>query len=172
MAPKVECYILHRESPNADALLYETLFTLDDQDYENLEVKVIENGCSVPRLHWSRKIHLRENLGVAKGYNVGLGAESSPYVLLLNNDVAVGVEMVSRLVAFGKADDSIGIVCPRIYYYGTNSIWYDGGLVNSWTGVARHANIRQRAKIGPVSNKARETDRASSRPLITPNESP
>jgi hypothetical protein len=158
VAPKVEIYILHCESPNGDALLRETLESLIRSDYENFQIKVIENGCSVPWLHWSGRINNPTNVGVAEGYNVGLGAGSSPYVLLINNDVAVNPEMVSRLIAIGEADSTIGIVAPRIYYYGTRKVWSDGGLFNPWTGVTRHKNIR---KIGPADKTPKEVDWAT-----------
>jgi hypothetical protein len=87
-----------------------------------------------------------------------MGARRGRYCLLLNNDIAVGKEMVSRLVETAEADPRIGIVAPRIYYYGTKKIWYDGGIFNPWTGVTRHKNIR---KIGPAGEVPKVTDYAT-----------
>jgi GT2 family glycosyltransferase len=160
VAPKVNVYILHCESPNGDELLRETLLSLEAQDYEEIEITVIGNGIEPNTNHPypDRWIRLEQNVGVAKGYNAGLydflGAGHSEYVLLINNDVAADPEMVSRLVETAEEGITVGIVAPRIYYYGTNKIWFDGGLFNEWTGVTRHKNIR---KIGPADTKAKVT---------------
>ena len=157
MSPKVSAYVLHCESPNSDLLLWETITSLGESDYENLEVYVVENGCEVSWLPVDSRLHLPANVGVAKGFNACLGT-GSDYTLLLNNDVRVDKEMVSRLVDTGERFGDCGIVCPRIFYYGTKKIWYDGGIFNEWTGVTRHKNIR---KIGPPDSKAQETDYAT-----------
>jgi hypothetical protein len=120
------------------------LDSLEIQTYENLKVYVIENGCEVEWLPVESRLHLSTNIGVAGGYNVGLrSGRDSGYTLLLNNDVAADKEMVSRLVDLAETDSHIGIVSPRIYYYGTNRIWFDGGSLNPWTGVSRHQRIRK-----------------------------
>ena len=106
------------------------------------------------------QMRTKYNFGVASGYNEALhhsmGARPD-YVLLLNNDIKVGKEMVSHLVRTAEADPSIGIVSPVIYYYGTRRIWYRGGSFNKWTGVTRHEGIR---KIG-ARQKLTETEYAS-----------
>jgi len=155
--PLVSAFILHCESPNGDQLLWETLDSLENQTYSNLNVYVIENGCNVDWLPIDSRLHIATNIGVARGYNVGLLQKGGDYTLLLNNDIYCHKGMVSELVKTGESDDTIGIIAPRIYYHASNRIWYDGGLFNPWTGVTRHEGIR---KIGAVS-KEKETDWAT-----------
>ena len=155
----VNAYILHCASPNADALLKETLCSLIEGDYET-EIKVVCNGIEVPWLADEDTIQLRRNEGVSRGYNSAfnhsMGARPD-YVLLLNNDIRIGKEMVSHLVRTAEADPTIGIVSPVIYYYGTRRIWFRGGSFNPWTGVTRHEGIR---KIG-ARPKLTETEYAT-----------
>lgn len=153
----VQVYILHCQSPNGDALLKETYETLSASGYP-LEITVIENGCVTD---YGNRLHIPTNSGVAKGYNAGLKhfmAGTGKYAILCNNDVRVDRSMVSHLVRTAEEEGDCGIVAPRIFYYGTNRVWFDGGLFGEWTGVTRHEGIR---KIGPPDGKVKETQWAS-----------
>jgi len=157
-------YILHCSSPNADSLLKETYDSFKDQ----AEVWVVENGVTTD---YPNRIHLSTNLGVSRGYNaglrhfIGLGA-GHDFALICNNDILAGPTMVQELVKTGTSEDSIGIVSPRIYYYGSRRIWFDGGSFNPWTGVSRHEGIR---KIG-ARPKFRETQWVSGCALLIKRE--
>lgn len=80
------------------------------------------------------------NLGFAAGNNVGirfaLKALDPDYLLLLNNDTVVDRKFLTELVRAGDCDSSIGILCPKIYYYDhngrSNVIWYAGGCLSPW----------------------------------------
>jgi len=148
----IPCYVLHCSSPNADSLLKETYDSLKDQ----AEVWVVENGVTTD---YPNRIHLSANLGVSRGYNAGLRhfiglGTGHDFALICNNDILASPTMVQELVKTGPGEDSIGIVSPRIYYYGSRRIWFDGGSFNSWTGVSRHEGIR---KIG-ARPKLKETE--------------
>lgn len=116
----------------------ECLLSLQNSDYENLSIVVVDNGSSDGTPDKVREefpgVHLIEtgrNLGVPWGFNVGFryalnaGAE---YILMLNNDTVVDSRMVSSLVAVGQLNPDAGILVPKILYYDRpNVIWAVGG---------------------------------------------
>lgn len=62
-----------------------------------------------------------KNYGFAEGNNIGiryaLTVLDPEYILLLNNDTVVDKDFLSELVSVARADDTIGFVGPKIYYY-------------------------------------------------------
>ena len=154
----VGAYILHCESPNSDELLKETYDSLQASDYP-IDTTIVENGVRVSG--YGPVLHIPENIGFARGINTAinhflLGAGS--YVLLLNNDTLSHPRMVSHLVSTHERFSRCGIVSPRILFYGTKKVWFDGGVFNHWTGAIRHEGIR---RIGPADSKEKETDWAT-----------
>jgi len=75
-------------------------------------------------------IHSNKNLGVPKGYNLGLKYAlkvGSEYILITNNDVVFAPSMINSLVELAKSDSHIGIVSPLILnYYNPERIWMIG----------------------------------------------
>lgn len=92
-------------------------------------------------------IHSDENKGFAGGNNIGIRAakeRGSDYVLLLNNDTVVDPKFLDAMVAVAEADEQIGIVGAKIYYYAEpETIWYDGGSF-SWSSGVTHTRIGMR----------------------------
>jgi hypothetical protein len=56
----------------------------------------------------------QENLGLAAGWNRGLGLVSRRWVLLLNADAWLTDGSLERLLAAGEADGRLGVVGPRL----------------------------------------------------------
>lgn len=78
-----------------------------------------------------------KNYGFAEGNNIGirypLKALKPDYILLLNNDTVVDKEFLGELVKVCENDKRVGIVGPKIYYYGCPiKIHFIGGLINYW----------------------------------------
>lgn len=84
------------------------------------------------------------NGGFAFGNNVAikyaLEKKDSDYVLLLNNDTVVEKDFLNKLLLeVFQSDRKIGITGCKIYYYDSpNTIWFNGGKFNKWTGRAIH----------------------------------
>jgi hypothetical protein len=105
----------------------ETLKSVSNLRYENVETFVVDNGSTD---HSREKIattfpgvHLivsPENLGVAGGRNLGLQAilrrAEINYVLFLDNDVTAEPILLDTLVAAAEARPEIGILGPIVYY--------------------------------------------------------
>jgi GT2 family glycosyltransferase len=60
-----------------------------------------------------RLIRLKENVGYARAVNVGVENSRGEYIAVLNNDVIVAPDWLSRLAGVLERDDSVAAVCPR-----------------------------------------------------------
>ena len=99
-----------------------TLFSIYDggDSYPNLEVIIVDNGSPAKALAEIKKfaenypnvniIENGENLGFAKGNNVGLQAATGDYVLLLNNDTFVAPGAIYAMVRHLAHNTTIGVV--------------------------------------------------------------
>jgi GT2 family glycosyltransferase len=123
---------------NSSAVLCDLFESLDRQTYRNFLLISIDNAsqdASLEMLHSYRGfehfiISNSENLGVAAGNNQGILAaieNGCEYVLLLNNDVTFGPELIKQLVA-GLSVEGRDMVAPIIYYHDRpDIIWAAGG---------------------------------------------
>lgn len=87
-----------------------------------------------------------KNLGCPAGNNVGIQEAyrlGYQYYWLLNPDTAVEPDTLAHLMKVITKDRKIGIVGSKIYYYGTNLIWFAGGRVNTFTGQACHIGLKE-----------------------------
>ncbi len=84
------------------------------------EVIVVDNGSSdgtiqflqqwVSKAENRRVVYNADNLGFAKGSNIGIARANGQYIVLVNNDVVVTPKWLERLLACAARDASIGIV--------------------------------------------------------------
>ena len=132
----------------------ECLWSLQRLEYPNVEVIVVDNGStddSVLRLRqnfpWVYLIESPSNLGFSGGNNLGIEAalkKGAAYVFLLNNDTIADPNLVTRLVAVGESDATVGILGGKIFYaYDPDRIWYAGGEVISILGICRHLGLNR-----------------------------
>lgn len=123
-------------------LTQDTLRSLQAQDYPRLRAVLLDNASrnqretltvihrEFPELElWGS----RRNLGFAGGCNLGMrialemGAER---VLLLNNDVLLERDVVSRLVQALEEDEKVGAASPLVLYASEpERVWFAGGSV-------------------------------------------
>lgn len=123
--PKVIVLIL---SYNGKHLLEEAISSYLQNDYTNFEVVVIDNGSTDGTLEFVKAkfpgvevLHTEKNLGYSGGLNLGLGfafnGHNADYALVSNNDVKADSRVVSELVKIAVADENIGFVTGKVYYY-------------------------------------------------------
>jgi GT2 family glycosyltransferase len=58
-------------------------------------------------------IRLGRNVGYAKAVNIGVEKSKGVYVAVLNNDVIVAPDWLSKLVGVLERDENVAAVCPR-----------------------------------------------------------
>lgn len=119
----------------------ECITSLYRSTYENLSILVVDNGSTdgsreLISLNYPQveQIHNSENLGFARGYNIGMQKAVSSgaiFVFIINNDATVDPETISSLVK--HAQPQVGMLAPLINYSDDPEvIWSSGGNINSW----------------------------------------
>jgi GT2 family glycosyltransferase len=91
------------------------------QDYESLEIVVLDNASADetgnilrPFENRVRVVRNVENEGFAGGQNQAIALCRGEWVLTLNPDVRLQPDFISKLVAAGETEDSIGTVCGKL----------------------------------------------------------
>lgn len=149
--PQVWCVVL---SWNGRDDTLSCLNSLKASTYENLHILVVENASTDGTVEAIRESHPDvmllindENLRWAGGNNVGIKhamEAGADYVFLLNNDIEIAPDMVTKMMAVAIADERPRILAPKIYYHARRStLWFAGGGVNLWRGRIWHFGIRQ-----------------------------
>lgn len=95
----------------------------------------------------------KENLGFAKGCNLGLQAVRAlglEVVVFLNNDTVVAPGALSRLVERLRGDAGLFATIPLILVHGTRTIWNCGGRI-SRLGYRRYHHAGASLDTTPLS---------------------
>ncbi|NLX46882.1 MAG: glycosyltransferase family 2 protein [Euryarchaeota archaeon] len=112
------------------------------------EVVVVDNGSqdrSVPlireRYPGLEILENPENMGYAMGANQGVRRAlelGATHVLLINNDAVAGKGMVDTVLEAMSRHPSAGVAGPKIFYFGTDIMWFNGGHFNDLLGLSTH----------------------------------
>ncbi|MCP8309249.1 MAG: glycosyltransferase family 2 protein [archaeon] len=102
-----------------------------------LEIIVVDNASSDDLALIENKfaevklIRLVKNFGYAKAVNVGVENSKGEYIAVLNNDVLVTPDWLSKLVSVLELDENVAAVCPRIKSLFMNQVLDGcGGTIN------------------------------------------
>ncbi|WP_046243465.1 glycosyltransferase family 2 protein [Hymenobacter terrenus] len=119
------------------------LASLRELTYPNYEVIVVDNasptedpGSIAERFPEVQLIRSPQNLGFAGGNNLGIRSAKGTYCLFLNNDTEVTPNLLDALVDVFERDPRVGVVSPKIIFYGTNNLIQYAGCdgISPWTG--------------------------------------
>jgi len=119
--------------------------------YSNLETVIVDNHSTDGTLDALRQnypavkvITNDVNVGFAAGNNIGLSYaldQDTAYVLLLNNDVHVAPDFLTRLVATAQAQPDAALVGPLVYHSDEPKIIQSaGGMTRRWRFFHRGQN--------------------------------
>jgi GT2 family glycosyltransferase len=126
------------------------LASLQEQEYGNLQVVVVDNGStddSVERIRSAfpeaRLIETGKNLGFPSGCNVGLRAAlggSAEFIWLLNNDTICPPDTLRKLVRRAMASPEAGLVGTVLFYAHdpANVQAWGGGRIKPWIAFTTH----------------------------------
>jgi len=122
---------------NSAPFLRDCLNSIAEQAYKDFETIIIDNGSTdgsaelVEReFPWVRVIRNSENLGFARGVNVGLQkCLDRDYVVLLNPDTRVDSNWLAELVRVADGDDRIGVCTSLVFSYDGREIAHSGGCI-------------------------------------------
>lgn len=131
---------------------FECVESLSKITYPDYQVYVVDNGSKInPRekilgaFPQFKIIENGANLGFTGGNNAGCRAalgDGLDYVFLLNNDTAVDPDFLQPLVEAMMKDPGLGMVTPKIYFYGQEKVfWAYGGKVDRLTGRSPHIGV-------------------------------
>jgi GT2 family glycosyltransferase len=102
-------------------LLKKCLGSLYRQDYEALEIVVVDNGSDeniqgmlAEEFPEVRLVRLDRNHGFAGGNNRGIAMAQGKYAALINNDAEASPQWISALVKAAESDSKIGAVASII----------------------------------------------------------
>lgn len=160
----LECIVVDNDSSDG------TEKELKNYSLPNMDYKFIQSGA---------------NLGYAGGNNVGIKdalKRKTDYIMLLNNDVIVPPDMVTKMVSFMEKNPKVGIASPKMYFakgyefhknrYKKSEfekvIWYAGGIID-WDNIySSHKGVDE-VDIGQYE-KAEPTDFANGATLLVKRE--
>jgi GT2 family glycosyltransferase len=137
----------------------ECLASLTHNTYPEQAVIVLDNHStdgSVPAIRAAypqvQIMQLRENLGYAGNNNVGIQAaleQGADWVFVLNEDIILDPECITRLVEVGESDPKIGIVGPLVYHHNEPQVIQSaGGLLGQyWESIHLGKNEPDRGQF-------------------------
>ena len=116
---------------NGSALLDACLASIQRQEYQPLDLIVVDNGSTDnsvelvrSRYPGVRVLEQGRNLGFAEGNNVGVRAARGQYAVLLNNDTEVTPGWIGGLLE-QLADPNVAVVTSRVVTDGVPEQFYE-----------------------------------------------
>ena len=121
--------------------------------YPNMEVLVVDNGSPSASLDDIKSFASRypnvhvvengENLGFARGNNVGLDRATGEYVVLLNNDTYVAPGAIHAMVRHLSGNPELGAIGPL-----TNNIGNEARIAVEYHDMEQMKKIARRITLG------------------------
>jgi GT2 family glycosyltransferase len=120
--------------------------------FRDLEVILVDNGSKDGSQQLAKMefpgltvVQLDSNLGYGKAINAGIMVSRGKYVGLVDNDVEVSVDWLSRLLLVIEQDPSVGIAGSKVYFASSDRIIYSAGeMLNPKTGIVETLGYRTR----------------------------
>ena len=150
--PVVSVIILSYGDPALSKASIHSLFE-QGRTYPNMEVLVVDNGSPSASLddiksfasHYPN-VHIienGENLGFARGNNVGLDRATGEYVVLLNNDTYVAPGAIHAMVRHLSSNAELGAIGPL-----TNNIGNEARIAVEYHDMEQMKKIARRITLG------------------------
>ncbi|CAM3138454.1 glycosyltransferase family 2 protein [Paenibacillus lupini] len=133
---------------NSLSLLRRTVESIRKHTQEDYELIVIDNGSTDGTLEFLKQQHiitisLPLNTGFPTACNWGLRLARGEWLLLLNNDVLVTPEWLTRMHRTYKADPHIGIIGPMTNYAsGKQQIKMEGRYDEFAAGLRKEQDMK------------------------------
>lgn len=121
---------------NGEKEISETLNSVFNQSYNNIEIIVVDNASMDGTKEIVRntqypipntQIYNKKNIGFTGGHNVGIRESSGEYVLCMNQDVILGKDFILEAAKVFEQDEKIGAI--------------QGKLINKDLGVVDTAGL-------------------------------
>jgi len=148
--PKVSLLIVNYNGGN---VLKECLKSLENVDYPNFEVVLVDNGSSDDSVDLVKKferqntrlrpvsrrdfggqakykirlVESRSNLGFSGGNNLAFKYAKGKYIVLLNGDTEVEPDWLTQLVKFAEKTPNAGVFASKIMFFDNKNIINSAG---------------------------------------------
>jgi|ERR1051325_11605317 GT2 family glycosyltransferase len=139
---RVSIVIVHWNEVN---LLRACLRSIEKSDYPNQEVIVVDNGSADGAVEIIRRefpgvqvIANTENLGFARGNNIGIQSSTGKYVAILNADTTVESHWIRTQKTALESDPSIGMCQAKMMLMREPGKINSVGMYLTRDGLARH----------------------------------
>lgn len=127
---------------NGIDLLHSCLRSLQRSDFTDFNLIVFDDASTVPvdrQVHslWPTACILRSetNVGLVTAFNAAIGASSSPYLVLLNDDTEVEPAWLGTLVARAESDQHAGSVASKMRLFSNRRMLHSAGDLYSVRGM-------------------------------------
>ncbi len=127
-------------------LLRNCLISLYAQEYEAIEIIVVDNGSDedvqgmlskeFPEV---RMVRLEKNYGFAEGNNRGIERAQGKYIALINNDAVASPQWINSLVTTAESNTTIGAVASIIIDGNRPEVLDSCGVKITLDGMSRQA---------------------------------
>jgi GT2 family glycosyltransferase len=120
--------------------------------YKNTKIIVVDNNSKdglQEKLNEFKDIYFfanSENSGYTGGNNIGMKLALQmgvDYVLILNPDTTIEKDCIENLVKAVEKTGA-GVVGPKIYFTGTKTIWYAGGIMDLANVIGSHRGVNEK----------------------------
>lgn len=133
---------------NSSQYLERCFASLDEQDFGNLEVIVVDNASTDDTREGLRKVEAKwrviyndRNVGFAAGQNQAIRESAGEWVLCLNADVVLSRNFVAELVAAAERRREVGTICGKLLRWDLGSDHDKTDVIDS-TGIYFTPNMR------------------------------
>ncbi len=127
---------------NGRMYLDKCISSLMVQTYPAIEIIFVDNGSSDGSIEHMNKnfpsvkiIATKENLGFAKGNNIGIKVANGELIATLNNDTKVTPEWVEELAKALKSDDNAGMCASKMLFMDAPEMINSTGICISRSGA-------------------------------------
>jgi GT2 family glycosyltransferase len=150
--PRPEAAIVILNWNNAPDTI-ECLESVSRLDYPNYRVLVVDNGSTDGSVGLIRAAHPNvkiietgENLGYAGGNNFGIRhvlRSGADFVFIVNNDVIVAPDCLSRLVTAAQHETLAGLIGPKVYHRERPDHIQSAGIVLDASFRSHHRGLNE-----------------------------
>jgi GT2 family glycosyltransferase len=129
------------DSIRADGYVPHDIIVLDNASTDGSEEAI---HAAFPHVE---VVQLTENLGYAGNNNVGISIaimKRADWVLILNEDVIVAPDAISKMLEIAEQEQEVGIVGPLVYHHSEPEVIQSAGGVLDTFWLSRHRGENER----------------------------
>lgn len=118
---------------NGNAYLQPCIHSIMRQNYDDLEIIIIDNASTDSDYEWVREyehikfVRLDKNYGFSRAINEGVKLAQYEFVVLLNNDTELKANFLVELERAIRKDEKIFSVCSKMIRYDNPNLIDDAG---------------------------------------------